>query len=170
MVQRRPGRCKFMPRQTAPWGSPPPHPRRECPAQAQSPEKKVAYPLQLAQAREMPLRAEGRLIINQDRDLVLPRGPPGCGLRLSPGANGRIAPLPGETICPMISDKLRNILVGLTMCVALAVLMYGIMLLGKTPSWSALTPYSVTLIAPNANGVTGGTKVDLNGVNIGQVG
>jgi len=69
----------------------------------------------------------------------------------------------------MVSEKTRNTLVGVTMLVALGVLMYGILILGKTPSWGAMSPYLVTVTAPTANGVTAGSKVDLNGVGIGIV-
>ena len=69
----------------------------------------------------------------------------------------------------MISEKTRNTLVGTTLLLALVLLMYGILILGKTPSWGALRPYLVTLNTPNANGVTVGSKVDLNGVLVGQV-
>jgi ABC-type transporter Mla subunit MlaD len=69
----------------------------------------------------------------------------------------------------MLSEKKRNTLVGLTIILALGALMYGILLLGKTPTWTGLNPYTITLVADNANGVAGGDKVDLNGVVIGQV-
>jgi phospholipid/cholesterol/gamma-HCH transport system substrate-binding protein len=69
----------------------------------------------------------------------------------------------------MLSERPRNLIVGLTMLVALAVLMYGIVLLGKVPSFGALRPYEVTLLAPSANGVTPGSHVELNGVYVGSV-
>ena len=69
----------------------------------------------------------------------------------------------------MISERPRNILVGVTMLVALAILMYGIILLGKFPSFGAIRPYGVTLTATSANGMTTGAAVQLNGVYAGQV-
>ena len=68
----------------------------------------------------------------------------------------------------MVSERTRNMAVGLTMLVALGLLMYGILLLGTGPSLGG-RPYVVTLESPNANGLTPGAKVDLNGVVIGQV-
>src|SRR3954469_23045836 len=69
----------------------------------------------------------------------------------------------------MLSERTRNTLVGLTMLLSLAVLMYGILLLGRLPMWGGLRPYILTLETPNANGVVIGAKVDLNGVAVGQV-
>jgi ABC-type transporter Mla subunit MlaD len=69
----------------------------------------------------------------------------------------------------MVSEKTRNTLVGITMLVALGLLMYGILLLGKAPTIGGTSPYNVTLTAPNANGVASGAKVDLNGVHVGSV-
>jgi phospholipid/cholesterol/gamma-HCH transport system substrate-binding protein len=69
----------------------------------------------------------------------------------------------------MVSQKVSNTLVGLTMIVALGLLMYGILLLGRTPNWGAARPYILTLTATNANNVAAGSKVDLNGVLIGSV-
>jgi phospholipid/cholesterol/gamma-HCH transport system substrate-binding protein len=68
----------------------------------------------------------------------------------------------------MISERPRNFIVGLTFLLALAVSMYGIILLGKFPSVS-IGQYPITLTAPNANGVTSGSKVLLNGVPVGLV-
>ena len=68
----------------------------------------------------------------------------------------------------MISERPRNFIVGLTFLAALALCMYGIILLGKFPSVS-LGRYAVTFTAPNANGVTTGAKVLLNGIPVGQV-
>jgi phospholipid/cholesterol/gamma-HCH transport system substrate-binding protein len=69
----------------------------------------------------------------------------------------------------MVSERTRNLAVGVTMLVALGILMYGILLLGKAPSFGGLRPYAVTLESPNANGLTTGAKVDLNGVVVGEV-
>lgn len=69
----------------------------------------------------------------------------------------------------MLSERARNTAVGLTMLAGLALLMYGILLLGRWPMFAKGLPYTITLEAPNANGAQAGTKVDLNGVNIGQV-
>ena len=64
-------------------------------------------------------------------------------------------------------DSTRNIIVGLTILVALAASMYGIVLLGKFPG-VGLRQYKVSVIADNAAGVTSGAKVELNGVVVGQ--
>ena len=69
----------------------------------------------------------------------------------------------------MLSERTRNVIVGLTIIVALAVCMYGIILLGKFPAVASLNEYSVTLISSDANGVSAGSKVELNGVYAGQV-
>jgi ABC-type transporter Mla subunit MlaD len=69
----------------------------------------------------------------------------------------------------MISERPRNFIVGLTFLAALALSMYGIILLGKFPAFGGIRQYTVTLTAPNANGVTTGSKVEFNGVYAGQV-
>jgi phospholipid/cholesterol/gamma-HCH transport system substrate-binding protein len=69
----------------------------------------------------------------------------------------------------MVSEKVSNTLVGLTMIAALGILMYGILLLGRTPNWGASRPYLLNLTASNANSVAAGSKVDLNGVLVGTV-
>ncbi len=69
----------------------------------------------------------------------------------------------------MLSERTRNVFVGLTFLAALGVCMYGIMLLGKFPLFGAIHQYSVRLTAANANGVTTGSKVEFNGVYAGQV-
>jgi ABC-type transporter Mla subunit MlaD len=69
----------------------------------------------------------------------------------------------------MLSERPRNLIVGLTMIVALGVLIYGSFLLGKLPKFGAGRPYDVTLLADDANGVTAGTAVSFKGVHAGQV-
>lgn len=68
----------------------------------------------------------------------------------------------------MISERPRNVIVGLTILVALALCMYGIVLLGKLPVFS-VRQYLVTLETENSNGVGSGARVELLGVQIGQV-
>jgi len=69
----------------------------------------------------------------------------------------------------MVSERTRNLAVGLTMLFALAVLMYGILLLGQEPTWFGNRPYVVTVEASDANGLTPGSKVNLQGVAVGDV-
>ena len=69
----------------------------------------------------------------------------------------------------MVSERTRNLAVGLTMIVALIMLMYGILLLGKGPAWLGKRPYLVTVDASDANGLMPGSKVNLQGVPVGQV-
>ncbi|HVS73534.1 MAG TPA: MlaD family protein [Phycisphaerae bacterium] len=69
----------------------------------------------------------------------------------------------------MPSERTRNFIVGVTILIALGALMWGIFILGKFPTWGGTRPYTVTLFADNANGSVPGSKVDLNGVNVGQV-
>ena len=69
----------------------------------------------------------------------------------------------------MASERTRNLAVGLTMLVALGVLMYGILLLGKGPGFLQGKPYIVTLETSDANGLMPGAKVNLQGVPVGQV-
>ncbi len=68
-----------------------------------------------------------------------------------------------------MTDRVRNITVGLTILIALVVFMYGIFLLGKGPHLSTAHQYPVMLITPNANGVATGDKVLLAGIQVGQV-
>ncbi|MGN6369083.1 MAG: MlaD family protein [Phycisphaerae bacterium] len=69
----------------------------------------------------------------------------------------------------MASERTRNLAVGLTMILALGLLMYGILLLGKGPGFLQSAPYVVTLETPDANGLMPGAKVNLQGVPVGQV-
>lgn len=69
----------------------------------------------------------------------------------------------------MLSERTRNVIVGLTMLGALAALMEGIFLLGRFPSLHSAEPYTVTLVAPNSGGLAAGNRVDFNGVSIGSV-
>src|SRR4051794_2930166 len=69
----------------------------------------------------------------------------------------------------MASERTRNLAVGITMILALALLMYGILLLGKGPTWFGNRPYLVTVQASDANGLMPGSKVNLQGVPVGQV-
>jgi phospholipid/cholesterol/gamma-HCH transport system substrate-binding protein len=67
-----------------------------------------------------------------------------------------------------MSDRSRNIIVGLTFIVALALCMYGIVLLGKLPAFG-VHQYRITLTVPDASGVSSGSRVDFMGVDVGQV-
>jgi phospholipid/cholesterol/gamma-HCH transport system substrate-binding protein len=69
----------------------------------------------------------------------------------------------------MPSERVRNIAVGLTMLVALIVLCIGISMLGTFSTLAKGSPYEVTVLAENANGLSPDTKVDLNGVYIGSI-
>jgi ABC-type transporter Mla subunit MlaD len=69
----------------------------------------------------------------------------------------------------MISQRPRNFIVGLTFLAALALCMWGIVLLGKIPFFGGIRQYGVTLVSSDANGVSTGSKVEFNGVYIGQV-
>jgi phospholipid/cholesterol/gamma-HCH transport system substrate-binding protein len=55
------------------------------------------------------------------------------------------------------------------MICALAILMYGIMLLGQGSGFLQSKPYLVTVEAADANGLLPGSKVNLQGVPVGQV-
>jgi len=68
-----------------------------------------------------------------------------------------------------MSDRTRNTAVGLTILVALGICMYGISLLGKGPHLGGTKQYPVTVITPNANGISPGAKVMLAGIQIGEV-
>jgi ABC-type transporter Mla subunit MlaD len=70
----------------------------------------------------------------------------------------------------MLSERSRNVIVGLTMVVAFAVLGYGIVLLGRAPHmFGSLAPYRVLMTTTNANGLTAGSHVQINGVDAGMV-
>ncbi|MCL2647595.1 MAG: MlaD family protein [Phycisphaerales bacterium] len=70
----------------------------------------------------------------------------------------------------MLPEKSRNTIVGLTLLAALILVGYGILKLGQSPTiLSGARPYTVTLLTTQSNGAAAGTKVDLNGVLIGQV-
>jgi ABC-type transporter Mla subunit MlaD len=66
-----------------------------------------------------------------------------------------------------MQERSRNFVVGLTFIVAIGLFMYGIFMLGKFPG--SIHEYQVTLLTPDANGITTGSKVELNGVYAGQV-
>jgi phospholipid/cholesterol/gamma-HCH transport system substrate-binding protein len=67
----------------------------------------------------------------------------------------------------MPSEKSRNVIVGLTILVAIVVCMYGIFLLGKVTF--SVRQYQVILVTENSNGVTSGARVEMLGVQVGQV-
>jgi phospholipid/cholesterol/gamma-HCH transport system substrate-binding protein len=69
----------------------------------------------------------------------------------------------------MISQRPRNFIVGLTFLAGLSLCMYGIVLLGKFPFFGGIRQYAVTLTSSDANGIATGSKVEFNGVYIGQV-
>jgi phospholipid/cholesterol/gamma-HCH transport system substrate-binding protein len=69
----------------------------------------------------------------------------------------------------MLSDRAKNTIVGLTMLIALAGVMYGIFLLGRFPFLRGISTYTITVVAEQANGVAPGNKVDLSGVEVGTV-
>ncbi|MCL2640205.1 MAG: MlaD family protein [Phycisphaerales bacterium] len=70
----------------------------------------------------------------------------------------------------MLSEKSRNMIVGLTLLVAMVLVGYGILMLGMSPSFlGGVQPYQITLLTAQGNGASPGTKVDLNGVPVGQV-
>ncbi len=68
-----------------------------------------------------------------------------------------------------MTDRSRNLIVGLTILVATIVLLTGMSLLGKIPSFGGGKLYKVTLVADDANGVTQGSSVNLNGYQVGSV-
>jgi len=70
----------------------------------------------------------------------------------------------------MLSEKSRNTIVGLTLLVAMVLVGYGILMLGMSPTFlGGVQPYNITLLTTQGNGASPGTKVDLNGVPVGQV-
>ncbi len=69
----------------------------------------------------------------------------------------------------MLKDQTRNMIVGLTFIVAAAAFVLGIFFLGKLPALGPNAPYRVTVVAPNAAGLSSGDVVSLNGVTIGTV-
>src|ERR1035437_4738914 len=69
----------------------------------------------------------------------------------------------------MLSERSRNTIVGLTMLIALAAVMYAIFLLGRFPFLRGISTYTVTAIAEQSNGVAPGNKVDISGVEVGSV-
>lgn len=69
----------------------------------------------------------------------------------------------------MLGEKTRNIIVGITMLLALVALMIGVIILGKFPFTQGLKPYTVVVNAHNAMGLTPGNHVDFNGVIIGSI-
>ncbi len=69
----------------------------------------------------------------------------------------------------MMNEKARNTIVGVTILIALVLLTWGAFLLGRLPAVGPYAPYTLTLRARSANGLTYGDVVDLNGVIIGSV-
>ena len=68
-----------------------------------------------------------------------------------------------------MSERPRNIIIGLTFIAALGIAMVGIVLLGKFPSLGGIHQYTVLLVTNNANGVAAGSKIEFNGVYAGTV-
>lgn len=68
----------------------------------------------------------------------------------------------------MLSERTRNVFLGLTVLAAIALLVVGISLSSRLLTYTR-PGYNVTLEAANAAGVMPGAKVDFNGVVIGTV-
>ncbi len=69
----------------------------------------------------------------------------------------------------MMSEKARNTIVGLTFAAGILLFILGIAYLGRLPALGPDGPYSVTVTAGNADGLTYGDLVDINGVVVGTV-
>jgi len=69
----------------------------------------------------------------------------------------------------MLSERVKNVIVGLTILISLGLLMLGIFALGKFPAWGPSRPYALTLVTPSANGLGTGNKVNFQGVVVGNV-
>ncbi|NNM86691.1 MAG: MCE family protein [Phycisphaerales bacterium] len=69
----------------------------------------------------------------------------------------------------MMSEKARNTVVGLTFAAGIILFILGISYLGRLPALGPDGPYSVTVKASNADGLTYGDLVDISGVVVGTV-
>lgn len=67
-----------------------------------------------------------------------------------------------------MTERQRNIAVGLTALAALAGLVLLLMLFGYVPSWSD-RGYDVQIELINANGLSPGSRIKMSGIDIGQV-
>jgi ABC-type transporter Mla subunit MlaD len=69
----------------------------------------------------------------------------------------------------MASEQTRNTIVGLTVILAIAVFVVGLSYLNVLPRFFGPKTYKVQVQVANAGGVSAGTRVTLNGVQIGAV-
>jgi ABC-type transporter Mla subunit MlaD len=69
----------------------------------------------------------------------------------------------------MLSDRSRNLIVGVTILAAMALFMFGIVMLDKVPGIGKAKQYKIIVIVPNANGVSGGANVFFAGTPAGVV-
>lgn len=67
-----------------------------------------------------------------------------------------------------MSETKRNILVGVTTIVALVGMGYMVLIFGEVPGWMA-NEYVVKVNLDSAGGLASGSRVHLNGVDVGQV-
>ncbi len=67
-----------------------------------------------------------------------------------------------------MTERSRNILVGLTAIVGLAGLGYLIFIFGEVPGW-VKDNYEITFPLDRANGLADGSRINLNGIDIGYV-
>lgn len=67
-----------------------------------------------------------------------------------------------------MNEHARNFVVGLTALAGLLGFIYLVFIFGEVPAWVADT-YRVTVTMDHAGGVTGGSRVRLNGVDVGYV-
>jgi phospholipid/cholesterol/gamma-HCH transport system substrate-binding protein len=68
----------------------------------------------------------------------------------------------------MITERVRNILVGLTLLATIVVAVIGSLILGKVNSVTS-PPYEVKVTTGSSGGLTSGSKVDFNGVQVGAI-
>lgn len=68
----------------------------------------------------------------------------------------------------MLSERVRNILVGFTLLATIVVAVIGSLILGKVNSVTS-PPYEVKVTTGSAGGLTSGGKVDFNGLNVGYI-
>ncbi|HMD55404.1 MAG TPA: MlaD family protein [Phycisphaerae bacterium] len=69
----------------------------------------------------------------------------------------------------MINEKSRNVIVGLTIIAAVALVIWGAFLLGRLPAIGPNAPYEVTVLSPSAENLNNGDVITFNGVTIGTV-
>jgi len=69
----------------------------------------------------------------------------------------------------MINERARDVIVGLTIVISVALVIWGAFLLGRLPAIGPNAPYQVTVISPSADNLNSQDVITFNGVTVGTV-